>query len=112
MNVKDNEWSHVAGVYDGTNIYLYINGVQYSKAPATGTEAVNYSGVRIGHISWIAAPRYFNGIIDEVAIFNTALSTEDIQKVMNKGLKESLSPSAVTLSGKLTTTWADIKAKI
>ena len=52
---------------------------------------------------------YFTGIIDEVAIFNAALGAEDIQTLMNKGLKESLNPNAVDLSGKLISTWAALR---
>lgn len=48
----------------------------------------------------------FAGIIDEVAIFNVALTEDDIKYIMTEGLGVIL---AVSQSGKLTTTWADIK---
>jgi hypothetical protein len=47
-----------------------------------------------------------NGLIDEVGIFNVALTEDDIKDIMNKGLE---GVTAVSPSGKLTTTWADMK---
>jgi len=47
----------------------------------------------------------YGGIIDEVAIFNVALSEDLISDIMTKGL----APTAVSPSGKLATTWSEIK---
>lgn len=63
--------------------------------------------IGVGDLSWT----YFNGLIDEIAVFNVPLAEQDIQSILNKGLKESLGLAAVDLSGKLTTTWANIKAR-
>ena len=52
------------------------------------------------------APRYFNGILDEVGIFNEALSEETINEIMMDGLQTVL---AVAPSGKLATVWGQIK---
>ena len=54
---------------------------------------------------------YFNGLIDEVAIFNVELAEKDIQSIMNKGLERISGLIAVELSGKITTTWDNIKAR-
>ena len=51
------------------------------------------------------------GVIDEVAIFNAVLEEEDIQAIMEQGLEEALGLTAVDLSGKLSTTWADVKIR-
>jgi hypothetical protein len=48
----------------------------------------------------------YGGIIDEVALFNVVLTEDDIKTIMNKGLEGM---TAVSPSGKLATTWADIK---
>ena len=50
--------------------------------------------------------RYTNGIIDDVGIFNVALSENDMDLIMNVGLEEAAAVDAV---GKLTTTWGNIK---
>jgi len=85
-NVQNNVWTHIVAVYDGVNMIIYINGIPYSGTPITGTETVNYDGVKIGYIPWVALPNYFNGIIDEVRIYNRALSDEEIKASYNNGL--------------------------
>ena len=66
--------------------------------------------------SWMGAFRDategFDGVIDEVAIFSTILSERDIKNIHAKGLEEAINPTAVEPVGKLTTTWADVKAQI
>lgn len=59
-----NTWNHVAAVYDGTNINLYLNGVRVLQASTTNT---NYSAsVYIGN--YPSGSEYFNGYIDDVRI--------------------------------------------
>ena len=53
--------------------------------------------------------RIFNGLIDEVAIFNVALEKADIKAIMDKGLAVALGITAVYPTGKLTTMWGSIK---
>jgi hypothetical protein len=59
---------------------------------------------------WIGAmyaqDRWFNGLIDEVRIWDRALSEKEIKENMNKGSVELL---AVNKKGKLTTAWGWIK---
>jgi hypothetical protein len=50
---------------------------------------------------------YMQGIVDEVAVFNVALTHADINAIMTRGLEETLSVSA---SYKLATKWGKIKA--
>jgi hypothetical protein len=53
---------------------------------------------------------FFKGILDEVAIFNKALSQDDINNIMTNGLKLALNlGAAVSPSGKLATTWGRLK---
>jgi hypothetical protein len=47
------------------------------------------------------------GIVDDVGVFNKALSADDIKNIMNDGLSSTL--AVVSSLGKLTTTWAEIK---
>lgn len=68
-----NVWHHVAGVYDGSQLRLYVDGqldasVNLS-SPMTGT-AVQ---LRIGRNNYLYTPIYFNGLIDEVRISTGAL---------------------------------------
>lgn len=75
-------WHHFAGTYDsaaGTQKF-YIDGALASSTAATGNIA-NGGALHIGHRECCA--EYFNGSIDEVRIYNRALSATEIQAMYN-----------------------------
>ena len=69
------EWTHLATVYDGTTLTLYINGEEYGSTSAnfnfTNTE------LKLGR-GWRSDP-YFKGEVDEVRIWNTARTEAEIK---------------------------------
>lgn len=78
-------WHHVVGVWDGKNMNLYINGridrkVSGGASPkghATGSLITNNENVGIGrHV--LSSARNFNGYIDDVRIYNRALTYKEI----------------------------------
>jgi hypothetical protein len=71
-----NTWQHVVMVYDGANVQMYINGAA-SGAPGSLTGAVMSSSVElaIGNMPYNLG---FGGKIDDVRIYNRALSAADI----------------------------------
>jgi hypothetical protein len=102
-------WDHVTATYDSASktAKMYYNGTFSNQA--VGVNMNTTSAVNI-NLSSPESTR-LNGVIDDVAIFNVALEAADIQTIMDKGLKETLKPSAVDLSGKLAATWASIKSR-
>jgi hypothetical protein len=60
------------GTYDGTTQRLYINGSQVGSQALAGAATVTTSGLWIG--SWDGGSERFSGVIDDVAIYNQALS--------------------------------------
>ena len=75
-----NTWSHLAGTYDGTTLRLYVNGTQVTSTVVTGSIFSSTGPLRIGGNSvW---GEYFRGRIDEVRIYNRALSAPEIQADM------------------------------
>jgi hypothetical protein len=109
--INDSHWHHLAATVSSEGIDLYVDGeldIHYGGVPNI---SVSNSTVTIGAPNSNSWGTSFSGVIDDVAIFDVALEEEDILTLMNKGLKESLYPSAVDVSGKLTTTWANIKAR-
>ena len=80
-------WYHVAGVYDGANLILYVNGVAEDTDAATGSidnDDVSLSiGAREGGLD-----RFFKGNIKNVAIWNRALTATEVQNVMYKTYDE------------------------
>ncbi len=83
-NVNDGQWHHVAGVYNHTNLFLYVDGALDASAPATGTIAQNSYPVCIGENAEHPG-RIWNGLIDEVSIYNRALTAAEIQFIYNAG---------------------------
>lgn len=76
-NVNDGQWHHVAGVYDGARIYLYVDGdLDVSEATSGAITANNYE-VMIGRNAE-KANRLWNGWIDDVRIYNRGLTAEEI----------------------------------
>ncbi|CAA9583838.1 MAG: CBM9 [uncultured Truepera sp.] len=90
-------WHHVAGVYSGDQITLYVDGEQVAQQEANGgaLSAPADGRLFIGTKSDLAPEGdWWDGRLDEVAIFNRALSQEEIQSVM-QGLKGA-APVAAT----------------
>ena len=84
QNVNDGQWHHVAGVYDGTNMFLYVDGTLDASQPATGLIAQNSAPLRIGANASDGEDGtgyYFNGLIDEASIYNRALTAAEIQSI-------------------------------
>jgi hypothetical protein len=84
--VPFSQWSHVAGVYDGTNVSIYVNGLLVSRKlgahPAPIVPSANH--LQLGHDPSNPS-RYFNGLIDEASIYRTALSSAQIQAIYAAG---------------------------
>ena len=77
-----NTWTHVTGVYNGTDIRTYINGTQDgTPAPHTGTIPNSSNDLRIGADSVAYPSTELNGKMDEVIIYNTALNATEVQQL-------------------------------
>ncbi|MBN2271847.1 MAG: DUF2092 domain-containing protein [Sedimentisphaerales bacterium] len=76
-DVNDGNWHHVAGVYDGEKIYLYIDGRVDSVKPASGGIRLDDRQVRIGDNAQHPG-RYWNGLIDDVRIYSYGMSPEEV----------------------------------
>ncbi len=74
------EWHHIAATYDGQIFKCYIDGVLAEEWAYAGTMPENTASVTIGQRS--RGGTFFNGIIDEVAIYDRALSEEEIPPIM------------------------------
>jgi len=83
----DNNWHYLTGVYDGSYIHLYVDGIFINKAAQTG----NISGtvnIKIGRSGdFVTVGYWFNGLIDEAQIYNQVLSAFQIQQLYAGGLE-------------------------
>ena len=76
-----NTWTHLAATYDGATLRLYVNGTQVASQPRAGSILTSTDALEIGGDSFYG--RFFTGMIDEVRLFNVALSPTQIQTDMN-----------------------------
>jgi hypothetical protein len=79
-------WYHIAATYDGNQSVLYINGA--AEASATAGFALDYdtTPLFIGTTgTWAPYLNMFGGIIDEVSLYNRALSAGEIAAIYNAG---------------------------
>ncbi|MHC4498685.1 MAG: LamG-like jellyroll fold domain-containing protein [Planctomycetota bacterium] len=85
-NPATSEWTHVCATYDGDNFMLYIDGVlQDDIIDADGSiDMDNPNVLTIG--AHPTPTSYFDGSIDDVRIYDRALSGEEIQQVYQSGL--------------------------
>ncbi|HKC49220.1 MAG TPA: LamG-like jellyroll fold domain-containing protein, partial [Myxococcota bacterium] len=74
------QWTHLASTYDGTTLRLYANGTLVASLPRTGTLEVNGSPLRIGGDTYPG--EFFPGLIDNLRIYNRALTAAEIQQDM------------------------------
>ena len=78
--VDNNQWHHAVGVRNGDTITIYIDGVQ--EGTATGVSAYNISNATtffVGAYGTGAGQANWNGLIDDVRVYNRALSATEIQ---------------------------------
>ena len=108
--LKANEWMHVAATYDGADIKSWINGeVVATATAANGDLNPSDKSLSFGVRGDTKDVHWMQGIMDEVAIFDEALTEKEIQNIMNdpKGLSGTY--LAVSHKDKLTTIWGRIK---
>jgi len=84
--VDDGTWHHVAGAYDGTEYKLYIDGRTSVSVASSGIlkgDATAYYGTIGAHYkrSDGAPKNFFNGLIDDVRIYDRVLSEEEIREI-------------------------------
>ena len=75
-----NAWTHLAATYDGAAMKLYVNGTVVSSGARGGALEASGNPLEIGGDSLFG--QYFAGVIDEVRIYNVALTAAQIQSDM------------------------------
>jgi hypothetical protein len=96
------EWYHFAGTYDGDALRMYINGDREGETAGVPPIAASDLDLWIGSDDWASALG-FHGIMDDVRIYSSALTQDEITEVM-------AGVAAVQMDGKLPIAWGVIKA--
>ena len=86
-DIWDDNWHLAAGTYDGATVRLYVDGVEIGTGTLT-TIPIDYNlastrNFHIGAYGYSQCPLRFTGAIDEVRIFNRALTASEIAVIYN-----------------------------
>jgi hypothetical protein len=94
--IDDNNWHHIVGVFNSTsgqsitpsNFKIYIDGkLQSGNSGSIGSATSPVTGLSGTRIAWHQPwGYYFNGLITNVQIYNTALTSQEIQYLYQQGL--------------------------
>jgi len=77
--ITDGQWHHVGFVWDGSYRFLYVDGIEVAKDTAAQIPLKSSTGgLNIGASKILTEGTLFSGLIDDVRIYNVALTTEQI----------------------------------
>ena len=107
--VQTTDWQHITVTWDGSGpdgVKLYIDGAETDLPAKQGGEnwggaLREYDALKVGIGE---KKKGWNGLIDDLVIYDSALSQEEIQKVMAGSF------TSVDANGKLSTVWGQIKS--
>jgi hypothetical protein len=83
--VQTNVWYHFAGIRDATNIYLYVNGVLEAQTPVTFPQSYGPYPLYFADTGESYYDPKFCGALDEIALYNRALSSNEIYAIYAAG---------------------------
>jgi hypothetical protein len=119
-----NKWVHVTATYDGSNVLMYINGelVSTNDSELARTDMPDLTGIdfTIGGIynELLSGTRnHFDGAIDEVRVFNAALTEDQVQRMVYQEIEENsgnvhgsvIAKDVVDISIEIAIPWANLK---
>ena len=85
--VPPGHWSHVAGVFDGRWMRLYVNGLLLGSREIDGEWRNSNLPLVIGNYTGTKKPYAFDGLLDEVRVYDTALTEDEIVRAAAEGLR-------------------------
>ncbi len=80
--INTGQWYHLAGTNDGSSLKIYVDGIPKAEVSSVGCSGVNYNA----YIGCDSSYAFFNGIIDDVRVYNRALSGGEIWALYQAGL--------------------------
>jgi len=90
-------WHNIVCTYDGTNVTLFFDGSQKATTTSSvpsSTSSTHGNDATVGRRTLGGGSFYFNGYIDEVAIWNAKLDSNDITDIYNSGIPTDLTKAA------------------
>lgn len=105
-DILDGEWHHLAAMKDKNEGKIYIDGEVSVNIPITPIDISNDYPFIVGGNAQPQVHTMFKGVLDEVAFYTRALTEEEIEEAMLKGIYTSVEPG-----DKLAATWASLKTQ-
>ena len=105
LGIAENEWVHMAATFDGVKMAIYVDGVEAGSRNIAGDNPsiiFNDNHSEVGGRTHNSS--YFNGTLDEFALFNRALAENEIQQWMDLSF-------AVSPAHRAPITWGAVKAQ-
>ncbi|WP_460218512.1 choice-of-anchor D domain-containing protein [Psychroserpens sp. MEBiC05023] len=87
-SIPREEWHHIAVIYNGARLFIYIDGVLDNSANRTPPVATNQSFF-IAAAAKNNPKQFFRGNIDEVRVWDTALTVDQLRFVMNQEIEDN-----------------------
>jgi hypothetical protein len=100
INLNDGNWHHYLVTFESGNTFkLYVDNTYIGLKTASASSLNTGSGLFIGAASYGAGPqRFFDGLIDEVGIWNTVLTSTQVAEIYN-GTSTNLTKDLLTVAG-------------
>jgi len=89
--VSASTWYHMAIVHNGTSASAYFNGSPSSSNPQTVTAPTANYGTALKVGAYYTGSAVFGGLLDEVSVFDSALSASNITSIYNSGVPNDIS---------------------
>jgi hypothetical protein len=88
--IETDVWYHVVGTYDGETLKLYVNGELKDSNTSPSGSIDGGTAAILAFGTWSSLVDYFKGIIDEVRIWDEALTAEQVEASYNGGVSKTL----------------------
>jgi hypothetical protein len=84
-----NTWQHYVMTYDGTKLRVYRNGLLHDSTAASGNITITTEALTIGRTLFNGSPFSLNGSLDEVGLWNRALTASEVQCIYHAPIDTS-----------------------
>ena len=94
-----NQWYYITAIYNGSVVKIYIDGIEYSVTQSTGSYgSFGLNQLNIGFRPYTTSVGPFNGLIDDVRVYNRSLSPEEVQNIYTTSGLSKISASSPTVA--------------
>ncbi len=96
INIFDGQYHHIVCAIDGNNVKMYVDGIMISEIFGNNSQISSCFGgdIQIGR-DWSQHNHYFDGCIDDIGIWNRALTESEVSKLYYDSSVESTTNSTL-----------------